>query len=296
MIEREIDPRLYVSDGGSREMDDGIHMIRNCVITPNVEHPDELLNDWYLEGEELHAPQAAWLIKDDKNLLFETLSFSGRELILSELDTILEGDDLDYIAISHPEGNHAGNTGAIMNKYPNAELLIPQSGSHHELFGLEIAKGKNLRYVGEGDTFDLGEHTIEFHDPDFFDHSMHIWMSDHMTNTLWVVDFLGFEHMSGECLKFADELESDVTANRIRRHQGYALGWLRFVDPKLTDQAIDMMIEKYEPNNLAPTHGSFIRDNAIEYLELAKRVIHDICDEEAPEYDIHTHQMLRFTT
>jgi flavorubredoxin len=194
---------------------------------PPIKNPqdDELL-DWAIEGKSKHSSQSAFVILDDKTLLFETLTPASKNDILEKLDKILNGRDLDYLAISHPEANHAGNTFAILREYPNATLIAPQGGVHHELFGLN----SRCEFVGHGDELNLGRYELEFLEPIFFDHAMHTWMKERTTGMLWTVDFLGFPHLDGECVQTADQLESEITPNRIRQHQATAFAWLRFAD------------------------------------------------------------------
>lgn len=277
-----------VTYAGNRELADGMYFVKECIRAPAADDPTvESLADWYPTGEELHLSQNAYLICDEETLLFDTLTPVGKEAVVEQVETLLDGRGLDYLVISHPEANHAGNTGAILDAFPEATLVAPEQGSHHDLFGL----GDDDLLVGDGDTIDLGERTVEFLDPLFYDHGMTTWMRETTTETLFTVDFLGFEHVPGECLQFADELETPVTASRLERFNSYAFTWLRYVDTDETDAALDEIIEEIAPSAIAPAHGQVIREDATATLEKMRTAIHAFSRIDPETYHIHTHKM-----
>lgn len=276
-------------DSGHREIADEIYEIKECIIKSPIDEPreDEML-DWYDAGEPLHSSQTAYLINGDKTLLFDTLSPAGEEYIVSHLQELIDGE-LDYLVISHPEANHAGNTGAILNEYPEATLVAPKRGAQHSLFGLT----DETTFVSPGDTIDLGTHTAEFCMPLFYDHAMSTWMMEKDTETLFTVDWFGAEHMGGDCLHYADQLENKLTANQLERFTGYAFVWLRFVDPEKTDEAIEYIRHELSPKLIAPAHGQVVRNDVDKQLKKMKEIIRGISEDPSPPR-IHTHEMVRY--
>jgi flavorubredoxin len=281
-------------NSGTREIADGVHVIQECIARDPVEDPmDREMLDWYRTGEELHATQNAYLFEGEKTLLFDTLTPAARDIILENIDELLGDNPLDYLVVSHPEANHAGNTGAILEAYPEATLVAPVYGVHHELFQLD----SETRYVGDGDTIDLVGRVIEFHEPTFFDHAMTIYLSDSQTGTLCTVDWFGYEHMGSDCLHFADEQDDvgegdlEVAPGQFNRFQGYAFVWIRYVDPDKTDDAIDALREAVDIELIAPSHGLPIRSHVDEHMDLMKAEIRKVSEDQT-NYDVHGHGQL----
>ncbi|MEF8901726.1 MAG: MBL fold metallo-hydrolase [Halovenus sp.] len=275
---------------GHREMAPGMHFIQECIPIPPAEDPEmESLADWYEPGRRLHLPQNAYLIDADETLLFDTLTPVSGDVVVDEIDEILDGTELDYLVVSHPEANHAGNVGPILEAYPEATLVAPARSTHHDLFHL----GEDSLLVEDGDTIGLGEREVEFLDPVFYDHAMTTYMRETTTNTLFTVDFLGFEHMDSGCLSFADELETDVTASRLERFNSFAFVWFRYVDTDQTDAAIEYLIESVDPDVIAPAHGQVIRTNPAEYLRRMKTAIENFSDMDSSRYHEHGHKLRR---
>lgn len=255
-----------------REISPGIHWIQECGPDRNgmfdVERDPP---DWYEPGESVHVSQSVFLFDGDETLLFDTLSPASTDQILDTIDEILDGGDLDYLVVSHPDVPHAGNTMAILREHPEATLVAPKYGETHELYHL----GDAMK-VGEGDTIDIGGHVLDFHEATFLDAPLSVWMSERNTNTLFPSDWLGFPHMGSDRLTFVDELDHDVGIDQLIQFHGRVFFWFQYVDvPKVTAE-IDRLIEIHDPDVVAPAHGLVIREDPIRYMESMKEVVERI--------------------
>lgn len=222
-------------------------------------------------SHEVHLPQNAYLFVGEKSLLFDTLSPASTEKIVTEVDAVLGERDLDYVMVSHPDVPHAGNTPALLREYPEATVVAPEYGTGHELYRLDEGM-----HVAEGDTIDLGDHVVEFHEATFLDAEVSVWMTEQNTGSLLTVDWLGFPHYGDECMDCVEELDRDIGYDRLVEFHGRVLFWYQYVDVAKTQAEIDHLIEKFDPNALLPAHGLPIRENAVEYMERMKEVVERI--------------------
>jgi flavorubredoxin len=272
----DIDTAPVSINSGSREVLDGIYLIQECNPKPalQAEYADGETPEWYVEGREVHMQQNAYLVVgDDETLLWDTTSPANAAGVVSEVDSLLDGRDLDYLMPSHPEAPHAGNSFKILDAHPEADFVVPEYETAHELYMM----GDATR-VSPGDRVDLGGRAIEIVDPVFVDHKVHMWAQELTTNTLFTVDLLGMVHMDTECLHCADELDAPITPHRLAEFHSRALFWFEYVDASVTDAAIEGIIKDLAPTNLAPAHGSPIRGDADTYLRRMKEVIRRISD------------------
>lgn len=280
----------YTENPGHREFADGIYCLKECIVSSAFSDLDEAeLPAWFDGGETLHSSQSAYLIVGEETLLFDTWSAESNDLIVEELDSVLGGRGLDYLVPSHPESNHAGNTWAILEAYPEATLVAPSRGAQHDLYGYD----DETLYVADGDVLDLGTHVVEFHCPIFLDHAITTYLHERVTDTLFSVDWFGFQHMSGECLQCVDEMKYDVRPDQLERFNGYAFVWLRFADPERTDAAIDRLLATTDPSIVAPAHGQVIREDVPRYMEMMKDVVREIA-RLGGDTHVHAHQMNRY--
>jgi flavorubredoxin len=224
--------------------------------------------EWYKTDRLVHVCNSAYIIDDEQSLLYDTVSPGAREQLMEALEEVVSDSGLDYIVPSHPEAPHAGNTNAVLEEYPDATLLSSAYGRGEELYYFDRG-----RQVTAGETLNLGSHTVEFLEATFPDTAFHIWMKEHTTNTLFTADWMGAPHLEGECLRFADELDSPLSPGQILEFQARALRWLQYADTGRVKEAIDGLIETHHPNIICPAHGTVIRENAETYLEEMKTVV-----------------------
>ncbi len=105
----------------------------------------------------------SYLIKDEKNLVMDTVDKRATDEWYKNLQDALNGEKLDYLVVSHLEPDHAYNIQMLCEKYPNMKIVgnqkifafIPQ---FFHIVNLEERK----IVVGEGDTLSTGKHTFQF--------------------------------------------------------------------------------------------------------------------------------------
>ena len=105
----------------------------------------------------------SYLIMDEKITIMDTVDLRKSEEWWSNLNTALEGRTPDYLVVQHMEPDHAGNIAVAMEKFPALKVvasaraiqMLPQFFEHTDFEGRTIA-------VKEGDTLNLGTHTLQF--------------------------------------------------------------------------------------------------------------------------------------
>lgn len=273
-----------VSEPKYREIRDGFYWTQECLPLGTLSELDQFdMADWLEADEEAHGCQNAYLLADDQSLLFDTLTQPNGDDVVDLIDSLLDGEDLDYLVISHPEANHAGNTFTILEAYPEATLLVPGDaaghgaghGAEHELYHIAADTPEDvdqlpneIRYVSDGDTVDLGEYTVEFQTPTFADHAFTVWMTEQTTDTLFTVDWMGFLHQSSNFVSYASELDRPVAVEQVFRFHALAFPWLRFADVDEIEAGVEEIRERFDPDVVAPAHGMVMAENPDEYLDL----------------------------
>lgn len=104
----------------------------------------------------------SYLIKDEKNVLMDTVDARKSNEWLKKLDKALSGEKVDYLVISHLEPDHSSNIKTLTEKFPDVTLvgntktfeMLPQF--------FEIDSKIKKHVVKEGDTLNIGAHTLQF--------------------------------------------------------------------------------------------------------------------------------------
>ena len=104
----------------------------------------------------------SYLILDNKIALMDTVDKTKTEEWMSYLMNELDGRNPDYLVISHMEEDHAGSIEKVINKYPNMLIVLNAISLRmfNQFFDIDISKRTIL--VKEGDTLELGNHTLKF--------------------------------------------------------------------------------------------------------------------------------------
>jgi len=105
----------------------------------------------------------SYLIKDEKNVVMDTIDKRKTDEWLKNLEKELDGEEVDYLVISHLEPDHAYNIELLSKKYPNMKIvgnnktfaMLPQ------FFNIENLENRKIE-VKEGDTLNFGKHTLKF--------------------------------------------------------------------------------------------------------------------------------------
>ena len=104
----------------------------------------------------------SYLIKDEKNVVFDTIDRKVTNIWLENLEKSLGGEKVDYLVVSHLEPDHAYNIGLLAEKYPNMKIIGNNMTFNilPNFFDINIEDRKVV--VKEGDILNIGKHTLQF--------------------------------------------------------------------------------------------------------------------------------------
>ncbi len=105
----------------------------------------------------------SYLIKDEKNVVMDTVDSRKTEDWLKNLEEALEGEKVDYLVVSHMEPDHASNIELLSNKYPEMKIVGNNKTFMYikQFFNINNLEERQV-VVKEGDTLNIGKHTLQF--------------------------------------------------------------------------------------------------------------------------------------
>ena len=119
---------------------------------------------------------------------------------------VLDGRDLDYLIVNHMEPDHSSAISEVLVRYPNAKVVCTQLAAFilNQFFACDISDRGII--VNEGDTLNLGKHTLTFVTAPMV-HWPEVMMSfDDVSGALFCADAFGsFGALNGNL--FADEVD-----------------------------------------------------------------------------------------
>lgn len=105
----------------------------------------------------------SYLIKDEKNVVMDTIDRRATDEWYKNLQKVLNGENIDYLVVSHMEPDHAYNIGMLCSKYPNMKIVGNEKifTFISQFFDVENLDNRKV-VVKEGDTLTIGKHTLQF--------------------------------------------------------------------------------------------------------------------------------------
>lgn len=211
----------------------------------------------------------AYLVKDEKNVLFDTVQAHEFEAFIQNISQVLEPEKIDYIVVNHVELDHAGCLAKLV-EYCKPEKIFCSTMGLKSMNGYFDTTGWPVQAVKSGDSINTGKRNVHFletrmlHWPD----SMFSYIAE---DKLLISNDAFGQNLASSSL-FADEIEPE-TLNTATEEYYYNI-----VLPFSTQviKTINEVVKLgWEIDMIAPDHGVIFRGNEAvsgiigRYLELA---------------------------
>lgn len=208
----------------------------------------------------------SYMILDEKTCLFDTVDWGFAEQFLENIEHLLGERDLDVVIVNHMEPDHAGALGEIMYRYPNAHYYMTAKAIEFcRSFGFPIDDVPHTA-VKEGDTLELGEHTLTFIEAPMVHWPEVMFTYDISTKVLFSADAFGtFGLLDGRLFDDEIDFEKDFM-DHARRYFCNIVG--KYGKPVMNVLAKAATIEI---ETIAPLHGPVWRKNLGTLIEKYKK-------------------------
>lgn len=202
----------------------------------------------------------AYIILDEKTVLLDTVDLAIRDQFIENILAVLGGRPLDYLVINHMEPDHCGNIETIVRMFPKVTVVGNKKTFEFfkQYYSLDISQ--NSLVVKEGDTINLGQHTLKFHMAPMVHWPEVMFTIEQKNGILFSADAFGsFGAHPGTI--FADETDYDRTfLDETRRYYANIVGrygsQVQTVLKRLPLESITM---------ICPLHGPIWRKD-IQYI------------------------------
>lgn len=190
----------------------------------------------------------SYLLKDEKNVVFDTADKSVTEKFLENVRAALNGGKLNYIVVNHAEPDHTASLAALLRMYPEAEVVCTAKAADiiRQFYGGDIC----FKTVGENDTLCTGGHTLRFITAPMVHWPEVMVTYDETDKVLFAADAFGsFGALNGAL--FADEVDFERDfLSEARRYYCNIVGKYGLQVQALLRKASEIDIE-----TICPLHG-----------------------------------------
>ncbi|KAB2946976.1 MAG: flavoprotein A [Candidatus Methanoperedens nitroreducens] len=125
------------------------------------------IKDWEIKtfhGEELSTHRGStynsYLIKDEKNVLVDTVWTPFKEEYVARLDAEFGLDNIDAVVVNHSESDHSGSLTHLMSQIPDADIYCTKNG--HDMIYRHHHMDWKFNEVKTGDTLKTGKYELVF--------------------------------------------------------------------------------------------------------------------------------------
>jgi len=194
----------------------------------------------------------SYLILDEKVALIDTVEMGTSENFLEKIEGVLEGRKIDYLIINHMEPDHAGAIKDVIRLHPDVTLVgnaktFPMLDAFYDCSKERCEK--NRMVIKEGDTLELGKHTLQFAMVPMVHWPESMVTYETTTGTLFSNDAFGsFGSLDGGI--FDDQLNLSFYEDEMRRYYSNIVG--KYGAPT---QAAIKKLSGLDIKCIAPCHG-----------------------------------------
>lgn len=126
-----------------------------------VGYLDWTVRDFHGYATERGSTYNAYLIRDEKNALIDTVKAPYAEKLLAHIGALIDPAAIDYVVCNHAEPDHAGSLPTVLRACPRAEVVCDKKC--RETLSMHVdTTGWRFRVVKDGDVLPLGRRNLTF--------------------------------------------------------------------------------------------------------------------------------------
>ncbi len=196
----------------------------------------------------------SYVIVDKKIAVMDSVDINFKDEWLSNIKEVLNGATPDYLVVQHMEPDHSANIVSFIEAFPDAKIVASAKAfvMMKQFFKTDFDSKKIV--VGEGDTLNLGEHTLTFFTAPMVHWPEVVVTYDDKDKVLFSADGFG---------KFGAFDVDEEWACEARRYYFGIVGKYGTQVQNLLKKASALKIEK-----ICPLHGPVLSENLEYYINL----------------------------
>jgi flavorubredoxin len=228
--------------------------IREGIYWTGVLDPDLRLFD-ILFPTEGGTTYNSYLVQGEKIAVIDTAKGRCYDQFLSNVSSLVDPEDVDYIICNHMEPDHSGSLAAFLEEAKNARVVVSRTGEHFvsNILNADV----NPLKMGDGDAIDLGGKTLRFVSAPFLHWPDTMFTYAVEDKVLFSCDVFG-SHYCDE--RMFDDLVGDFSGE----FEYYYQGIMRPFKEKMLE-AMDK-IKDLDIEVIAPSHGPILRTDPWKYV------------------------------
>ncbi len=204
------------------------------------------------------------VIGSKKNILIDTGVAYQAEDSIAAISKVINPADLDYIFLTHMDGDHIGGVKELLKIAPKARLVgnMTALGKGTDVYQLPVER---FAVVFPGEEIDLGDRTLTVKES-LVEDGHTSWLFDNKSHTFFTSDGFGALHFAPP-VDFAENVPSEAFAGGFTTWQYMSFNMFPRLDVKRFRQQV-AEVAKLDIQQIASVHGPIIRQDINQVLEM----------------------------
>ena len=210
-------------------------------------------------GPGVYVPANSMLIRGTEPVVVDTGAPVHRERWLEQVFSLVDPEDVRWVFLSHDDGDHMGNLYELIDMCPQATLVV-NFFIHKRLIldrSLPVAR---TRWVGPGESFDVGDRRLHLVVPPIFDGPTTRGLYDERTAVMWAVD--SFAALTPGAIHDVADVPGEIFEGTFPLLNSLTSPWHQWLDPVRYHRHVDS-VEALRPVAVASAHGPVLTGPAI---------------------------------
>ncbi|MCU1377104.1 MAG: putative flavodoxin [Acidimicrobiales bacterium] len=167
------------------------------------------------------------VIRGAEPVIVDTGCSLVRDDWLAKAFSVVEPDDVRWVFLSHDDHDHVGNVETVLERCPNATLVVNFSIAGRLTGSLDLPL-ERMRFLDPGQSLQLPDRTLTAVRPPVFDSPATRGLHDSATGLLWAADAFG-ALVQGEIYD-ADDVDPALYDQSFAMFNSWNTPWLEWVD------------------------------------------------------------------
>ncbi len=233
----------------------------NATLRENIDwvgYVDWNVRDFHGYNTARGATYNAYLIRDEKTALIDTVKGPYAETLLANISKFIPFDKIDYLVCNHAETDHAGSMGRVLEACPQATVVCDRKC--RDVLGMHFDTSRwKFHLVETGDTLALGKRSLQFIETPMvhWPESMFTYLPEE--KLLFSMDAFGQHYASSH--RFDDQVDLQVLMEEAKTYYANIVMPFGKQVAGVLERAAGLEIEM-----VAPAHGIIWRSHISEIL------------------------------
>jgi flavorubredoxin len=239
-----------------------------------------LLHDHAGEGQApLLVPINTMLIRGAEPVVIDTGAAEHRDRYFETLFSLVAPEDVRWVFISHDDVDHTGNLNELMSLAPNATVIVNWFMQERMGAALQVSPLRQ-RWVGDGETIDVGDRTLLTVRPPVFDSPTTRGLFDPTTGVYWGVD--AFAAPMTTPVNDVADLDDEFWTQMIAGFSQAVSPWIMMADDAKFQATVDR-VQALGASAIAACHSPLVRRTHIDRALGATRIAPSIVAPPLPD-------------